>query len=141
MKSMGGYGARRRWSEREDGVKKAAERIAPVIPAPVRSVCERLAAGGHAAYTVGGAVRDALLGRDIADWDVATSARPEEVLELRDPAPVSGHHRQPDVVRVEREHFAYARQISDRVAEDFAGRQLQQPLRRRDQPINRLELL
>ena len=81
---MGGYGARRRWSEREDGVKKAAERIAPVIPAPVRSVCERLAAGGHAAYTVGGAVRDALLGRDIADWDVATSARPEEVLELFD---------------------------------------------------------
>ena len=37
---------------------------------------------GHAAYLVGGGVRDALLGRSTGDWDVATDARPERLLEL-----------------------------------------------------------
>ena len=41
-----------------------------------------LAQAGHQAVTVGGAVRDALLGREPGDWDVATSARPEEVVKL-----------------------------------------------------------
>lgn len=34
---------------------------------------------GHAAVLVGGAVRDVLMGRGADDWDLATSARPEEV--------------------------------------------------------------
>jgi tRNA nucleotidyltransferase (CCA-adding enzyme) len=38
--------------------------------------------GGHAAYLVGGGVRDALLGRAETDWDIATDARPERILEL-----------------------------------------------------------
>jgi tRNA nucleotidyltransferase/poly(A) polymerase len=37
---------------------------------------------GHAAYLVGGGVRDALLGRSVTDWDVATDARPERILEV-----------------------------------------------------------
>jgi tRNA nucleotidyltransferase/poly(A) polymerase len=37
---------------------------------------------GHAAYLVGGGVRDALLGRVVVDWDVATDARPERILEI-----------------------------------------------------------
>lgn len=37
---------------------------------------------GHEAYPVGGCVRDLLLGRQPQDWDVATSARPEEVMSL-----------------------------------------------------------
>src|SRR5437879_7183663 len=37
---------------------------------------------GHEAYLVGGCVRDLLLGRKPKDFDVATSARPEEVREL-----------------------------------------------------------
>ncbi len=37
---------------------------------------------GFAAYVVGGSVRDILLGRDIADWDLATSAPPEQTLDL-----------------------------------------------------------
>ena len=43
-----------------------------------------LEAAGFAAYYVGGCVRDALLGRETHDWDVATSARPEQVLALFD---------------------------------------------------------
>lgn len=45
-------------------------------------VVRRLAEAGHQAYLVGGCVRDLLLGREPADYDVATSARPEEVLRL-----------------------------------------------------------
>ncbi len=39
---------------------------------------------GYAAFYVGGCVRDTLLGREIHDWDVATSARPEETMALFD---------------------------------------------------------
>jgi tRNA nucleotidyltransferase (CCA-adding enzyme) len=60
----------------------ALERLARAVPANVREVCATLAAAGHQAVTVGGAVRDALLGRDPGDWDVATSAHPEDVLRL-----------------------------------------------------------
>jgi poly(A) polymerase len=44
-----------------------------------RTTCETLQQHGHAAYVVGGAVRDLLLGRDPKDYDVATSASPEQV--------------------------------------------------------------
>jgi tRNA nucleotidyltransferase/poly(A) polymerase len=40
----------------------------------------RLWEHGHAAYVVGGSVRDALLGRPAQDWDLATDARPDRVL-------------------------------------------------------------
>jgi putative nucleotidyltransferase with HDIG domain len=52
------------------------------VPASVQSVLEALWSAGHAAYVVGGGVRDSLLGRDVADWDVATAAPPEEVKAL-----------------------------------------------------------
>jgi tRNA nucleotidyltransferase (CCA-adding enzyme) len=54
------------------------------VPATVREVCRVLAAAGHQAVTVGGAVRDALLGREPGDWDVATSAHPDDVVALFD---------------------------------------------------------
>ncbi len=44
-----------------------------------RRIVERLRAGGHSAYWVGGCVRDLLLGIEPEDYDVATSARPEEI--------------------------------------------------------------
>ncbi len=37
---------------------------------------------GHAAYFVGGAVRDALLGKSLKDIDIATSAKPDEIVAL-----------------------------------------------------------
>ncbi|MGE5554502.1 MAG: CCA tRNA nucleotidyltransferase [Betaproteobacteria bacterium] len=52
------------------------------LPLPVEEIVRRLEAAGFAAWVVGGAVRDSLLGREPRDWDVATSARPVEVLAL-----------------------------------------------------------
>lgn len=45
-------------------------------------ICRRLRQSGHQAYLVGGCVRDLLLKREPADYDVATDARPERVQEL-----------------------------------------------------------
>ncbi len=50
------------------------------IPEPVRLVLEGLARLGQAAFIVGGAVRDPFLGKAPHEWDVATSALPEEVV-------------------------------------------------------------
>ncbi len=47
-----------------------------------RGIAVRLRARGHQAYLVGGCVRDLLLGREPEDHDVATSARPDELLAL-----------------------------------------------------------
>ena len=46
------------------------------------SVCATLRRGGRQALLVGGCVRDLLLGREPADYDVATDAPPSEVLNL-----------------------------------------------------------
>ncbi|MBK9262093.1 MAG: polynucleotide adenylyltransferase PcnB [Polyangiaceae bacterium] len=52
------------------------------IDMDVQKVVRRLTRHGHEAYLVGGCVRDLLLGRQPKDFDVATSARPEEVRDL-----------------------------------------------------------
>jgi len=52
------------------------------IPSVVRGLLETLWAGGHAAYVVGGSLRDTLLARPAEDWDLATAALPERTLEL-----------------------------------------------------------
>lgn len=52
------------------------------IPEKVNTIIRTLAAAGHEAYAVGGCVRDAVLGRQPADWDITTSALPMEVKAL-----------------------------------------------------------
>jgi tRNA nucleotidyltransferase (CCA-adding enzyme) len=52
------------------------------VPEGVREIIAALTARGHTAYLVGGCVRDLLRGEGIRDFDVATSAAPEAVLEL-----------------------------------------------------------
>ena len=52
------------------------------IPGQVRDLCRRLEAAGHGAWIVGGCIRDLLLGLTVNDWDVATSARPEQVRDV-----------------------------------------------------------
>ena len=50
------------------------------LPQTVLSILHRLERAGHAAYVVGGAVRDLLRGLTPHDFDLTTSARPEEVM-------------------------------------------------------------
>jgi tRNA nucleotidyltransferase (CCA-adding enzyme) len=52
------------------------------VPPDVIDLCERLRSRGKRAWIVGGCVRDLLLGRVAADWDVATDARPKELLSI-----------------------------------------------------------
>ena len=46
------------------------------------ALLDTLHAAGYAAYAVGGCVRDSLLGRTAHDWDLCTSALPQQVMEL-----------------------------------------------------------
>jgi tRNA nucleotidyltransferase (CCA-adding enzyme) len=57
-------------------------RLRRCVPPQVVEVCTVLTRAGHQAVTVGGAVRDALLDRPVGDWDVATSAKPDQVIAL-----------------------------------------------------------
>lgn len=51
-------------------------------PEYVLNILRTLGSAGHEAVLAGGCVRDSLLGRRPSDWDVASSAMPEEVLAL-----------------------------------------------------------
>lgn len=52
------------------------------IPAEVKNIIEELKKRGFEAYVVGGCVRDLLLGKEPKDWDVTTSAKPEEIQKI-----------------------------------------------------------
>jgi tRNA nucleotidyltransferase (CCA-adding enzyme) len=52
------------------------------IPRAVIALCERVRAGGFKAWVVGGCLRDTLLGRAAKDWDLATSAMPQDLMRL-----------------------------------------------------------
>ena len=52
------------------------------IPEKANQIIMRLSEAGYEAYVVGGCVRDAILDRRAADWDITTNARPEEVKAL-----------------------------------------------------------
>ncbi|MBQ6874809.1 MAG: CCA tRNA nucleotidyltransferase [Lachnospiraceae bacterium] len=49
------------------------------IPEPVELIIKKLEEHGFEAYAVGGCVRDTILGRTPGDWDITTSALPEQV--------------------------------------------------------------
>lgn len=52
------------------------------IPRDVQSIIDMLESHGHSAYIVGGCVRDAIMGRTPHDYDICTSALPDEVLSI-----------------------------------------------------------
>jgi tRNA nucleotidyltransferase/poly(A) polymerase len=60
----------------------AADRVAAMAPPAAIGLIDRLVAAGHSGFIVGGSLRDALLGRTPADWDLATDALPEQVVAL-----------------------------------------------------------
>lgn len=53
-----------------------------ILPDDVRYIIEKLTEKGYEAYAVGGCVRDSILCRVPGDWDITTSAKPEEVKEI-----------------------------------------------------------
>src|SRR5205085_4776261 len=68
--------------DRHDDATKAGAIVARAIPDAVHGLLTTLWSAGHAAYAVGGGPRDVLLGRPTADWDLATSALPEQTAAL-----------------------------------------------------------
>ena len=54
----------------------------PSLYASATGVVRKLQEGGYTAYFAGGSVRDQLLGRNVKDYDIATSAHPEQVVRL-----------------------------------------------------------
>lgn len=60
----------------------ATTSLALAVPKDVERVVETLIANGFEAFVVGGCVRDALRGVDPQDWDVATSAKPDDIQRL-----------------------------------------------------------
>lgn len=52
------------------------------IPTEANEIIHTLQNSGHSAYIVGGCVRDSILGRKPNDWDICTSATPDEMLEI-----------------------------------------------------------
>ena len=82
----------------------AFTRLAGSVPASVLSVLDDLHAGGHDAYVVGGSLRDALLGREPHDWDLATDALPERTVSLFDHAV---YENQFGTVAVRRDHTVF----------------------------------
>lgn len=52
------------------------------LPEHVKQILHRLNRNGYAAYAVGGCVRDSILGKQPKDWDICTSALPEQMQEV-----------------------------------------------------------
>jgi tRNA nucleotidyltransferase (CCA-adding enzyme) len=52
------------------------------VPRDVFGIVQKLRDAGYASWIVGGCVRDSMLGRDVADWDVATEAPPERLMKI-----------------------------------------------------------
>jgi tRNA nucleotidyltransferase (CCA-adding enzyme) len=75
-----------------DDPRRHPERI-PRPPDAVRWIVQTLERAGHEGWAVGGAVRDTLMGARGKDWDLTTSARPEQVRRLfRRTVPVGLEH-------------------------------------------------
>jgi len=119
--------------------------IARLRPTPsVLAIAERLEEAGFEAWCVGGAIRDALLGGDPLDWDLATPATPVEVRELfgkRRTIPVGidfGTVSVLDEQGVPHEITTFRRDVrtDGRHAEVEFGASLDEDLSRRDFTIN-----
>lgn len=53
-----------------------------ILPKDVNKIIHTLEDNGFSAYVVGGCVRDSILNRPINDWDICTSATPEQIMEV-----------------------------------------------------------
>jgi tRNA nucleotidyltransferase (CCA-adding enzyme) len=116
----------------------------PTVPVPeeVLEIARVLEHAGHEAWCVGGALRDALLGDPHSDFDLATSARPQDVQRLfRRTAPIGVEHGTVGVIdrhRVMHEVTTFRRDVrtDGRHAVVEYGATLDEDLARRDFTIN-----
>lgn len=58
------------------------QKVSISIPEDIRELTQIFVSNGFKLYVVGGAVRDALLGKEPKDWDVATDAQPDQILQM-----------------------------------------------------------
>ena len=126
------------------GVATSAAVIGEVVPEDVRALLHELWEAGHAAYVVGGSLRDALLGRPADDWDLATDALPERTREI---FPESSYENRFGTVAVRRGRGVYEVTTfrSDHDYADFRrphrvefGASIEADLARRDFTVNAL---
>ena len=112
------------------------------VPEEVLEIARVLEDAGHEAWCVGGALRDAILGDAHSDFDLATSARPEDVRQLfRRTAPIGLEHGTVGVIdrqRVMHEVTTFRRDVETdgRHAIVEYGASLEEDLARRDFTIN-----
>lgn len=113
------------------------------IPSKAAIIIQTLEQAGFEAYTVGGCVRDSVLGRVPDDWDITTSARPEQVKALFRRTIDTGLQHGTVTVMMEKEGFEVTTYRVDGEYED--GRHpkevtftasLEEDLKRRDFTIN-----
>lgn len=119
------------------------EQIRIDIPEKAKYVIGTLEAAGFEAYAVGGCVRDSVLGRKPQDWDITTSARPEQVKALFSRTIDTGLQHGTVTVLQDREGFEVTTYRVDGEYEDgrhpkevFFTPNLEEDLKRRDFTIN-----
>lgn len=113
------------------------------LPDKVKKIMETIESGGYEAYAVGGCVRDSILGRVPEDWDITTSASPQEVKNLFRRTIDTGIQHGTVTVMMEREGFEVTTYRIDGEYEDsrhpkevtFTSN-LTEDLKRRDFTIN-----
>lgn len=113
------------------------------LPEKVKTIINNLERCGFEAFAVGGCIRDSILGRDPQDWDITTSARPDQVKALFERTIDTGIRHGTVTVLLEREGFEVTTYRIDGAYEDarhpsqvtFTGN-LREDLRRRDFTIN-----
>lgn len=79
--------------------------VPPLMQRQGEYVLKRLQEHGHQAYFVGGCVRDEIMGRPVHDMDIATSARPEQVIDMFEHTVPTGLQHGTVTVVAEREKF------------------------------------
>ncbi|HSJ03989.1 MAG TPA: CCA tRNA nucleotidyltransferase, partial [Verrucomicrobium sp.] len=110
------------------------------------SVIQRLVEAGHEAVLAGGCVRDQLMGKVPKDYDIATSARPEEVQHLFPKSFAVGAHFGVILVRSGEHAFEIATfrrdgvYVDGRRPESVEFTDAQEDARRRDFTVNGLFL-
>ena len=113
------------------------------MPEKVQYILQQLHDNGYEAYAVGGCVRDALLGREPEDWDITTSAKPEQVKALFRRTVDTGLQHGTVTVMLDKDGFEVTTYRIDGLYEDgrhptevtFTG-DLIEDLKRRDFTIN-----